>query len=398
MRDLKKEFAALLSEDPLGLLQVTPKVSNTITPDKRLKDAFDEINAFVAEHGREPERKDDIGERKLFSRLQALRDDSHKAQALLAYDVHRLLADYQPREVFTVDEICDHDPLGILGPDLEVQADPNEIFNLKHIPKAIDKADYVAQRKPCKDFASFKPLFDQCYARLENGNLKMTRFSGEQYIEAGKFFVVQGIMAYVAEVGEWEKKKKSKGVDARLRLIFENGNESSMLLRSLSRRLYDDDAGRMIYDPHIDIYTQDSPLPPDSKTTGCVYILRSLSSDPKISSMENLHKIGFSVQSVEERIEKAKNDPTYLMAEVMIVSVFQTYDANPQKIEHLLHTFFAQSRLDMGIVDGKGKLHKPQEWFIAPIKDIETAIRMIEDGTSTDYYFDPSTDSIESRD
>ena len=37
--------------------------------------------------------------------------------------------------------------------------------------------------------------------------------------------------------------------DARLRVIFDNGTESNMLMRSLQRALYKDEAGRRITDP-----------------------------------------------------------------------------------------------------------------------------------------------------
>ena len=59
----------------------------------------------------------------------------------------------------------------------------------------------------------------------------------------------------------------------------------------------------------------------------------------------NLFKIGYSKTDVEERIKNAEKEPTYLMAPVIIKGVWKCYNMNPQKFEHLLHTFFGNSCL-----------------------------------------------------
>jgi hypothetical protein len=64
-----------------------------------------------------------------------------------------------------------------------------------------------------------------------------------------------------------------------------------------------------------------------------------LSENPQIKEIDDLYKIGFSSQPVRQRIQNAAQDPTYLMAEVMPVTEFKTYNLNPQKLELLLHTF-----------------------------------------------------------
>jgi hypothetical protein len=50
-----------------------------------------------------------------------------------------------------------------------------------------------------------------------------------------------GQIAYVAHIGESIKTSVSKP-DARLRVIYDNGTESDLLLRSLQRALYKDEA------------------------------------------------------------------------------------------------------------------------------------------------------------
>lgn len=62
-------------------------------------------------------------------------------------------------------------------------------------------------------------------------------------ITEGRFFVLNGVMLFVAEVGEDLHKvvggKPEK--KQRLRVIFENGTESSMYRQSLSIRLHEQD-------------------------------------------------------------------------------------------------------------------------------------------------------------
>ena len=63
MSQFEKDLEDILANDPLGLLVVKPKQSNAMTTDQRLVASFEEINAFVREHGREPEKSTDINER-----------------------------------------------------------------------------------------------------------------------------------------------------------------------------------------------------------------------------------------------------------------------------------------------------------------------------------------------
>ena len=43
------------------------------------------------------------------------------------------------------------------------------IFELKHVPLVKEMPDKIAQRKRCKDFEQFEPLFKQCHAELAAG-------------------------------------------------------------------------------------------------------------------------------------------------------------------------------------------------------------------------------------
>jgi len=115
-----------------------------------------------------------------------------------------------------------------------------------------------------------------------------------------------------------------------------------------------------------------------TKLPDTFYILRSLSEDPQIKEIKDLHKIGFSSQPVQQRIQKAPQEPTYLMAGVKLITEFETYNFNPQKLENLLHTFFAESCLNLSVTDNKGKQHAPREWFIVPLDVIETAVQLFD--------------------
>ena len=142
MIDFENELKKILNEDPLGILK--NRTVQPITTDQRLKESFEEINMFIDENGREPTESTDITERKLFSRLKQLRKDFDKASALKDLDRHNLLSNV--REIKSVDDILENDVLGLLDDG------PDNIFDLKNIPKEKNKTDFVARRKPCKNF------------------------------------------------------------------------------------------------------------------------------------------------------------------------------------------------------------------------------------------------------
>ena len=125
-----------------------------------------------------------------------------------------------------------------------------------------------------------------------------------------------------------------------------------------------------------------------------IYILKSLSNEDIIQTKKNLYKIGFSTTTVETRIKNAKQDPTYLMADVKTVAAYEVYNVNPHKLEQLIHKFFGNSCLDMEIYDGNGKLYKPREWFIAPLEIIEEAIELIVNGKILNYRYDEENEVI----
>ncbi len=210
-------------------------------------------------------------------------------------------------------------------------------------------------------------------------------------MEKGMFFVLKGMLVYLAEVGEKTKDEYGKW-DARLRAIFENGTESNLLLRSLGKELFKD--GRRVTELRENALNNFYNITEEDKETGFIYVLKSLSDKPKIKSIKNLYKIGFSKTSPEERIKNASQDPTYLMAPVLIVTAFKCFNMNPQKLEQLLHTFFGSSCLNVDVFDNEGRRHIPREWFIAPLEIIEQAIHFVLNGEIVHYRYDLEKEEI----
>lgn len=381
-----EDLLKIVGDDDLDLLKVKPAGSGAMAADARLVASFREVEEFVRRHGREPQANHaDMHEFKLNSRLAGIRASKAKAESLMAIDTHGLLG----KPVESVGEIFEDDDIGLLG------ATDDDIFNLRHVPATIAMPDKIAQRKPCEDFEQFEPLFKQCFEELAAGVREMRAFTGEQQIKVGHFFVLNGITAYVAEVGE--KEIKNKKVNARLRCIFENGTESNMLLRSLATELYKDPTGRRILDSHDKALEELELIKEDDKSTGYVYVLSSSSEKPEIKAIQNLYKIGFSSVPVEARIKNAKQEPTYLMAAVKIVSVYQCYNLKPQKFEALLHAFFGKHCLEVQVADSAGNFHTPREWFIAPLPCIELAIQLLINGEIVHYRYDGDSQEVIER-
>lgn len=207
----KDDLLRLVADDDLDLLKVKPMASPLMTADHRLIASFKEIEAFAAKYGREPQPNHaDMHEFKLNSRLASIRSSKLKTDSLRSVDTQQLLG----KIVETVDDIYGDDDLGLLGPGEE------SIFHLKHVSATMRMPERIASRKPCLDFPKFEPLFDLCHRELSAGIREIRPFTGEQQIKPGHFFVLHGIVCYVAKVGE--KEVRNKKVNARLQVIFDN--------------------------------------------------------------------------------------------------------------------------------------------------------------------------------
>jgi hypothetical protein len=381
--------------DPDGILDIiTPPKPRT--EDQRIIDGFLEIIEFAAANsGRAPQRSSrELDEASLGVRLDSYRKNEAWLTILAPYDelgILRSAAQATPEKKktpLTIEEALDGDFLDFL------EDDDLGIYDLRHVSKETSMPDYVASRKKCKDFHRFEPLLKDCQQDLRNGNRTLSRFRNEQQIDTGYFFVLKGILLYIAEVGEREPDTNGK-TNARLRCIFDNGTESDMLLRSLAAELYK--GGKRVTE-HQDRQLVNFRPPAEGETaTGYIYVLRSLSSDPQIANIKDLYKIGYSSGPVTERLRNAANEPTYLMAPVLQVAGWQCLSMLPQSLESLLHRFFGNSCLDLQVAGPDGRYHTPREWFIAPLPIIERAVELVVNGGIVNYRYDPETGGIMAR-
>lgn len=386
MMDIEEELSKIFAEDDLGLLEIKPKTSNVKTSDQRLVDSFEEINHFVGEHGYEPSLTGSVIEQKLAYRLSGIRQNEEKTATLEEYDRFGLLT-VPPKKYDSLDDIfADDDDMGLLA----VENPEESIFSLTHI-KAVTLPDYISKRRRCKNFANYEPIFKKCQADLALGRRQILPFRRGLQIHEGDFFVLSGILLYVEKIGELTLDSHGDA-NGRLHCIFENGTESDMRLRSLSSGLYKD--GRRISELDEQLLDEMKDIQKDDKETGYIYILKSLSSDVRIQSIEHLYKIGYTIEPVEERIKNAEHEPTYLMAPVEIVDSFRCFNLNPQKLEQLLHNFFGESCLKIDIFDDRSQRHTPREWFIAPYQVIYQAIYFILNGEIVDYRYDSENQEI----
>jgi hypothetical protein len=370
------------------LLDVKLSTSTLSTEEQRVLNSFEEINRFIDRFSRKPGEtvKPSVSEQGLKMKMAGLLSNADIHEVLHSHDRHGLLPQEGIKEPQTLDEILDLD-------DDILSTPQDEIFNLVHTRPAAVKADKVSSRRTCEDFSNFEPLFEQCHREIDEGKRKTMKFAKEQEIEAGEFFILNGIMVYVAEVGETHVRNGKK--NARLRLIFDNGTEGENLLRSLATELYKDINGRRVTSPYAGPLF-DFQIEETDAQTGMIYVVKSLSDDPEIRKLDGmLHKIGFTSGKMDVRIQNAKDDPTFLMAPVHPVSTYTLYNIDKVKLEHLLHDFFADARLNIEITDRFGKKVKPREWFLLPIEVISEAISRLQDGSIIDYRFDLGSSQLE---
>jgi len=382
------EDDALLEE--LGVEVEAKKQTGRTAREERVIAGFEEIQRFVDQHGREPLHGEgyDIFERLYAARLDRLRGLGDYRAILAPLDRQGLLAGIVPAPVAAANGLDDDALLAELGVDITM----SDIAELKHVRSAADKraAEEIANRTSCEDFDQFKPLFVQVKKDIDTGLRETRPFQTMAEIQKGEFFIVGGQIAYVAEVGD-EFISQYDRRDSRLRVIYDNGTESDVLLRSLQRALHRDEAGRRITDPVAGPLfageAEDGDL-----ASGTIYVLRSKSDNPVVvANRDVLHKIGVTGGKVETRITNAKLDPTFLMADVEIVATYKLSNINRTKLENLIHRIFDPARLDIEIKDRFGNPITPREWFLVPVFVVDEAVERIKDGTITEYIYDPKT-------
>jgi hypothetical protein len=187
---------------------------------------------------------------------------------------------------------------------------------------------------------------------------------------------------------------ESGNIDARLRVIVDNGTESNLLMRSLQKALQQDPAGRRIIDPSAGPLFSDENEDGD-EASGTIYVLRSKSDHPVVAANRDVvHKIGVTGGEVARRFANAKLDPTFLMAEVELVATYKLFNINRTRLENLIHRVFDTARLEISILDRFGQPVVPREWFLVPLFVIDEAVERIRDGTIADYLYNPEAAAL----
>lgn len=383
---------------------------------------FREIEEFIKTTGRLPDKSKSISERKLASRLKSIVENDEKRNYLAEHDGDGIIQMYCESSGFTppeattpVEKPAEAEPIkadkdeeavipsalkGISGTKafariMGAEQSEKSLFGGRFANKPKKEQvmpDYVAKRKDCAEFEQYKPLFDKCLGELKSGVRKCVAFKNEQHIEAGKFYVLGGLLCYVADKG---KSYKHKGkTNTRLRVIFVNGRESDMLLRSLSTELYK--GGLMVTENQSDLFPGNS-ITANDQETGFIYVLKSLSNDPQIQAIPNLYKIGFTISSVERRIAGAEKHATYLCAPVEVIAKARVANLNTYNLEQLIHAMFAKAQLEIEVTDSEGQIRRATEWFSVPWQAIEHAITLIANDQVLFYEYNPETSEFQFR-
>ena len=397
--------------DEFGLLDVAPKAISQHAPIEITN--FEAINTFVDEHRRAPSQDGDLAEKLLARRLTGYQNNVRLHDALAPYDRYGLLGAIQNEveevsvepELVTQVSIDDEKPKSIAPEevtsldDIFASAEFNEldlgdqsIFDIKHIPAVTEREqpDEIAQRRVCEDFYQFKSIFLDAQQALKSGEMETVRFNLASQVEEGDLFIMEGVLCLIDEIGDYREDKQGR-YDPRLRVIFENGTESNHLLQSLAKRLYMDETGRRVVRSAESVVDAFNNISHKDKRAGQIYFVTTLSDNPVLKAIPNLIKIGYTEQTVEERIKNADRDIAFLEAPVKILATIECYNLNPNKFESLIHGFLHAQRLQMTLVANNGKTYNPREWFSVSLDTAREVVRRIIDGSIVHYRMDNTT-------
>ena len=374
-----QDLIDIFEKDPLNIFN-KKNLRPTINENDLLIQSFMEIQNFYEQNSRLPSHKSSIIERKLAIRFDELKKNPQKLIYLKKYDQFNILGNLE--DIKNVDKFVENDSLGLLSYEDE------DIFELKNIPSPKEKPDFVSKRIKCKNFDEYKDIFKNMQEKLKSSSMKLIRFKeGDLY--KNHIFVLNGMLIFLADKDLSKRSFKGKNIklDGRTKCIFENGTESNMLFRSLQKQLHKNGYTIIPADENIEI-SQDDIF------KGYIYILSSLSTDPKISNINNLYKIGQTSGEVEDRVKNAKSDPTYLMADVKIISTYKIYNIDLKKFEKLIHSIFNSRCLNLEI-SKNNKIHKPSEWYVLNLSTINFAIQLFISGELHKYHFNSDTNDLE---
>src|SRR3546814_7627881 len=110
-------------------------------------------------------------------------------------------------------------------------------------------AEEIANREKCDDFEEFRPLFEGIEADLKGGLRQAKPLGNSEVtlaeIQPGNFFIVGGQLAYVAASTDAFTKQYERA-DRRVRVIYDNAPEATVLSRSFQKSLYRVEHARLV--------------------------------------------------------------------------------------------------------------------------------------------------------
>lgn len=309
---------------------------------------FQEIIDFMNENGREPEKTAEwSSERALWARLSGFRRKPERAEKVRKHDSLGILDNkIHENEEFTPDSMNVDDELDledILESD-DLIDDFSDLLDVSRYRRTVNAADKIGRRKHARHFDKYKRLFNQVHADIAAGRRKIIPF--EQYdIHENRFYIQNGVMMYILSISKETFISDNGKTNARMHVVYENGTENkNLLLQSLASSLYSTERhGRMVTELVDDETLAESFG--EEFTTGYIYVLKSLSTNPDISKWENLYKIGFTRNDVQSRIANAENDVTYLNAPVKIMLSAEVKNVSAQLLERTLHHAFQDKQV-----------------------------------------------------
>lgn len=293
-----------------------------------------------------------------------------------------------------LEEVFDDPLLNISEREIELFDIPTD---MRKSMEGRNKAEYVAQRRLCEDFEAYRPLFQQVHQDLRQGKRSLVRISKTINLQAGHYYIVDGQMLLLESIGE-RTTSSNFLPDARTRCIYENGTESDILLQTLRKSVVG--GGYAITELQEEMESRfftNEDITSGDKVMGYIYVLSSLSDNPTIKNQKDLYKIGYSTNSVEERISNAAHEPTYLMAPVKIVATYKVVNLHSQKFEDMVHQILKPVQFHVTVVDDNGAPHEPKEWFVVPLNVVDIIIARIMDSSILGYTYNATMKCLEKR-
>lgn len=348
--------------------------------------SLQEIEEWVRKNNRMPQdSRNDLKERSMYHKLLGLK---RKGNELKEYDSLGLLVEEEStaydklkdeikKDVNgggfnSLDDVLNDD--SVLFEDLDdVDSEEINFFNTTKVTrKQRNGSGANVKRNQVDDFSEYKKMFKQVQRELASGLRKFIPFKNYNIV-LHHYYLLKNQLIYIESFGEDVQKydRNRKYDDRRVHVVYENGTENSVWYHGLGASLYG--RGKAI----SDIETGEVNLTGDDYRTGYIYVLKSLSEDPQIANIKSLYKIGFTKNSVRQRIANAENESTYLYAPVKVVEQFQVINLDPGKLETTIHHVLEDYKLDVSIKAPNGKVITPREWFVIDLPKVEEIVNAI---------------------